>query len=273
MADKIIIEVNTAAPSFEGLHDITMTDLPPRRKPYLIMAPEDRIGTPHIPLDPERVVAIVESDYPDQTLPNAPEDDTSRAIARNLIEFLKHEVDHGRLPQNLLPLQSGIGNIANAVVGGLASGGANFKNLKVWTEVLQDSFLDLFDSGNLDFATATSIRFSPDGFHRFYENWDQYAPKLLLRSQQVSNSPEIIRRLGVIGMNTPIEVDIYAHANSKSYPRTALLSLRDSLPASFSPSHPTSAYSRKVFFMETISWQRIVEPQASIRATALNNSR
>jgi len=163
MAEKIIIEVNTAAPSMEGLHDITMTDLPPRRKPYLIMAPEDRIGTPHIPVDPERVVAIVESDYPDQTQPNAPEDEGSKQIARNLVEFFKHEVKHGRLPENLLPLQSGIGNIANAVIGGLAGGGADFKNLKVWTEVLQDSFLDLFDSGNLDFATATSIRFSPEG--------------------------------------------------------------------------------------------------------------
>lgn len=213
MAEKIIIEVNTSAPSFEGLHDITMTDLPPRRKPYLIMSPEDRIGTPYIPVDPERVVAIVESDYPDQTQPNAPADASSKAIADNLIEFLKHEVNHGRLPQNLLPIQSGIGNIANAVIGGLAHG-AEFTNLKVWTEVLQDSFLDLFDSGHLDFATATSIRFSPDGFKKFYENWDQYAPKLLLRSQQVSNSPEIIRRLGVIGMNTPVEVDIYAHANS-----------------------------------------------------------
>jgi acetyl-CoA hydrolase len=177
------------------------------------MAPEDRIGTPHIPVDPERVVAIVESDYPDQTQPNAPEDESSKAIADNLIEFLKHEVNHGRLPQNLLPIQSGIGNIANAVIGGL-SHGADFRNLKVWTEVLQDSFLDLFDSGHLDFATATSIRFSPEGFKRFYSHWDQYAPKLLLRSQQVSNSPEIIRRLGVIGMNTPVEVDIYAHANS-----------------------------------------------------------
>lgn len=214
MAEKIIIEVNTATPSFYGLHDITMTDLPPRRKPYLIMSPEDRIGTPFIPVDPDRVVAIIESDYPDQTQPNAPEDESSRAIAGNLIEFLQHEVKHGRLPDNLLPIQSGIGNIANAVVGGLASGGANFKNLRVWTEVLQDSFLDLFDSGNLDFATATSIRFSPDGFKRFYDGWTNYAPKLLLRSQQVSNSPEIIRRLGVIGMNTPVEVDIYAHANS-----------------------------------------------------------
>jgi acetyl-CoA hydrolase len=215
MADKIIIEVNTASPSFEGLHDITLTDRPPRRKPYLIMAPEDRVGTPHIPIDPDRVVAIVESDYPDVTQPNAPPDDASRAIARNLIEFLQREVEVGRLPKNLLPIQSGIGNIANAVIAGLSEPGqANFHNLKVWTEVLQDSFLDLFDSGNLDFATATSIRFSPDGFKRFYEGWERYYDRLLLRSQAVSNSPEIIRRLGVIGMNTPVEVDIYAHANS-----------------------------------------------------------
>lgn len=107
----------------------------------------------------------------------------------------------------MLPIQSGIGNIANAVIGGLAHGN-NFDRLKVWTEVLQDSFLDLFDSGHLDFATATSIRFSPNGFKRFYDGWENYAGKLLLRSQQVSNSPEIIRRLGVIGMNTPVEVGL-----------------------------------------------------------------
>lgn len=213
MADKIIIEVNTLMPSFEGLHDIVMTDLPPRRKPYLVMSPEDRIGTAHIPIDPDRVVGIVESRHPDMTNANAPEDASSVAIANHLIEFLKFEVSKGRLPANLLPIQSGIGNIANAVIGGLAKGN-NFTNLTVWTEVLQDSFLDLFDSGHLNFATATSVRFSPDGFKRFYDNWDKYYDKLLLRPQTVSNHPEIIRRLGVIGMNTPVEVDIYAHANS-----------------------------------------------------------
>jgi acetyl-CoA hydrolase len=209
---QIIIEVNTALPSFEGLHDITMTDLPPRRKPYLIMSVEDRIGTTSIPIDPEKVVGIVESDYQDATLPNTDADESSFRIADHLIEFFEHEVKHGRLPPSLLPLQSGIGNVANAIIGGLDK--SNFKNLKVWTEVIQDTFLDLFDSGRLDFATATSIRFSPDGFRRFYDNWEAYQNKLLLRSQQVSNSPEIIRRLGVIGMNTPVEVDIYAHANS-----------------------------------------------------------
>ncbi|EIE79584.1 hypothetical protein G6F46_008243 [Rhizopus delemar] len=212
MADKIIIEVNTRIPSFEGLHDISMSSLPPNRKPYLIMSTEDRIGTTAIPIDTEKVIAVVESDRPDMTGPNTPADQKSQAIANHLIEFFEHEVKHGRLPENLLPLQSGIGNIANAVIGGLAN--SPFKNVTVFTEVLQDTFLEFFDSQKLKFASATSIRFSPEGFDRFYENWAHYKDRLLLRSQQVSNSPEIIRRLGCIAMNTPVEFDMYGHANS-----------------------------------------------------------
>lgn len=83
------------------------------------------------------------------------------------MEFLQHEVKVGRLPANLLPLQSGVGNIANAVVGELASG--PFTNLKVWTEVIQDTMLDLFDSGRLEFASSTSLSLSVDGFKRLYE--------------------------------------------------------------------------------------------------------
>ena len=112
--------MNTAIPDMRGLHDITMTQLPPHRKPYLIMAPEDRIGTTYIPVDTEKIVAIIESDYQDQTVANSPADETSQAIARHLIEFLEHEVSRDRLPKNLLPLQSGIGNIANAVKSAIA---------------------------------------------------------------------------------------------------------------------------------------------------------
>lgn len=212
VSDKIIIEVNTKTPSFEGIHDIDLPVNPPFRQPYPHTSADYRIGRTAIPVDPSKVVAIVESHQYDQVPPNTPSDEGSKAIANHLIEFLEQEVKYGRLPENLHPLQSGIGNIANAVVEGLAE--SNFKNLTVWTEVLQDSFLDFFSSGSLDFATATSIRLTEEGFERFYENWDEFTKKLCLRSQVVSNSPEIIRRLGVIAMNTPVEVDIYAHANS-----------------------------------------------------------
>lgn len=123
-----------------------------------------------------------------------------------MIAFFSAEVESGRLPRSLLPLQSGIGNVANSIIGGLAEG--PFDKVKVWTEVLQDTFIQFFDSGKLDFATATSIRFSPEGFDHFFKNWENYKDRLLLRSQQVANSPEIIRRLGIIAMNTPLEVDM-----------------------------------------------------------------
>lgn len=211
-AEKIVVEVNTRIPSFEGLHDINESQLPPYRRPYLITHPSARIGMSAIPIDPERIVAVIESQQPDNTGDNAPETPESQQIAQHLINFFQEEVDVGRLPRSLLPLQSGIGNVANSIVGGLANG--PFKGLQAWTEVLQDTWLELFDSGKLDFATATSIRFSPEGFQRFYDNWNDYRDRLLLRSQQVANSPEIIRRLGVIAMNTPLEVDIYGHVNS-----------------------------------------------------------
>ncbi|KAJ7772918.1 hypothetical protein DFH07DRAFT_801946 [Mycena maculata] len=211
-AEKIIIEVNTHLPNLQGLHDISASFIPPYRQPYLISHPEDRIGKTSIAIDPDRVVAIVESHLPDNTGANAPENAESVAIAGHLIQFLSEEVDAGRLPKSLLPLQSGIGNVANSIIGGLAAG--PFDKVMVWTEVLQDTFLQFFDSGKLDFATATSIKFSPEGFDHFYSHWSEYKDRLLLRSQQVANAPEIIRRLGVIAMNTPLEVDIYAHANS-----------------------------------------------------------
>ena len=134
------------------------------------------------------------------------QDDISHRIANNILEFFEQEVSMGRLPIHLLPLQSGVGNIANAIIGGLADG--PFTNVEVWTEVIQDTFLDFWEHHKLSFASATSVAFSPDGFKRFYEMWDDLKDRLVLRSQSVSNSPEIIRRLGVIAMNTPVEVKI-----------------------------------------------------------------
>ncbi len=213
VADKIILEVNTGQPSFEGMHDIIMQEKPPHRQPMLISSAEQRVGTPYVPCDPEKIVAVVESKRRDKGRAFAEQDENSELIAQHILEFFHHEVKKGRLPENLLPLQSGVGSIANAVVGGLCKG--DFYNLSVYTEVLQDTMLDLFDSGKLNFASACSLSLSENpGFPRFFDAWDNYAHKIVLRPLSVSNAPEPIRRLGCIAMNTPVEFDIYAHANS-----------------------------------------------------------
>jgi acetyl-CoA hydrolase len=175
-ADKIIIEVNTFLHSFKGLHDLVKMDSPPNRKPLLINRVNDRIGSFSLPIDHEKVLAVVESTRPDNTTANDPQDDVSKAIAQHILNFFEHEVKHDRLPPSLLPLQSGIGNISNAIVGGMATG--PFNDVTVWTEVLQDTFLDFFDEGKLKFVSATSIRLSQKGFERFYSHWSNYCDKI-----------------------------------------------------------------------------------------------
>lgn len=226
LADRVVVEVNTALPSFHGLHDLVPLAPGvdhPFRKAILIDRVDDRIGVPALRVDPERIAAIVHTHEPDVTSPTAPAGPTEHAIAEHMLEFFRHEISQGRMPRRrLFPLQSGIGDIANAIIGGLGGhtttggGHTEFGDLEVYTEVLQDTFLDFFDEGKLRFASATSVRFSPEGFQRFYDRrqWDRYRGRILLRPQSISNHPEVIRRMGVIAMNTPVEVDIYGHANS-----------------------------------------------------------
>lgn len=212
MADKIIVEINTLNPSFEGMHDIWMSDKPPYKKIIPITDVRQRIGTPFVVTDKSKIIAIVESKHPDNGRAVRGSDSVSDAIAANIIDFFAHEVKAGRMPKNLLPLQSGVGSIANAVVSGLTN--SPFKDLTVYSEVLQDGFLPFLDSGKCKFINATSISLSREGFEQWWRNYDKYKEMVLLRPMQVSNNPEVIRRLGVIAMNTPVEVDIYAHANS-----------------------------------------------------------
>lgn len=212
-ADKVIIEVNLAQSlKLKGMHDIYNVEKPPHTEPIPITKPGQRIGQPFISCPPEKIAAIIISDSRDSTNPVTDPDEISKQISKNLIGFLKDEIAAGRLPENLLPLQSGVGPAANAVLSGLADSG--LKNLNFYSEVAQDSVLDLIDAGVLDSASATSLTLSPERLPKFYENFERYGDKIILRPQEISNNPEVIRRLGIISMNTAIEADIYGNVNS-----------------------------------------------------------
>ena len=213
-ADKVILEVNGMMPAgLEGMHDIYYgTERPPHRKPIPMTQPGDRIGEPYLHVDPAKVVAVVETNAPDRDTAFAAPDENSQRIAAHILEFLGHEVAKGRLPAELLPLQSGVGNIANAVLAGLNQG--PFDNLSGYTEVLQDGMLEMLRSGKLAMASATALSLSRAGMKEFLDNLDFYRQRIVLRPQEISNHPELIRRLGVISMNGMIEADLYGNVNS-----------------------------------------------------------
>ncbi|MDH4559689.1 acetyl-CoA hydrolase/transferase family protein [Pseudomonas sp. BN411] len=212
-AKRVIVEINLAHnPNLEGLHDIYIPTYRPTRTPIPLTRVDDRIGGTAIPIDPAKIAAIVITDQPDSLSTVLPPDDETQAIADHLIDFFKREVEAGRMSNSLAPLQAGIGSIANAVMCGLIE--SPFQDLSMYSEVLQDSTFDLIDAGKLSFASGSSITLSARRNSDVFGNLERYKDKLVLRPQEISNHPEVVRRLGIIGINTALEFDIYGNVNS-----------------------------------------------------------
>ncbi len=214
IADKIIIELNEHIPSaIHGLHDIYMPADPPYRREIPIYKPSDRIGSPVLKVDPKKIVGIVKTSNTDKVHGFSPIDETTMRIGANVCSFLIGELRAGRIPKEFLPLQSGVGNIANAVLHGLDES-KEIPQFDMYTEVIQDAVLDLMESGKCRFSSTCSLTFSDETMDRFYKNIDFFRDKVLIRPGEISNNPEIIRRLGVITMNTALEADIFGNVNS-----------------------------------------------------------
>ena len=209
-ADMVIVEINENLPEgLVGMHDIFEIGLPPHARIIPITSPRDRVGTPYIPCPKEKIAAIVITDLHDQPQSFKPISATTAKIGENVVKFLLGEVAAGRLPESIGPIQSGVGSVGNAVLSGLAKSG--LRNMMMYTEVMQDSALDLIEQGVFDFVSSSSVALAEDNRRKFYDN---FRDKILVRPQEISNHPEVVRRLGVIALNTPMEVDIYGNVNS-----------------------------------------------------------
>ncbi len=211
-AEKIIIEISNDPPELEGIHDIFIPEDPPYRMPIPIYRTADRIGKPYIEMDPERVVAILFSHEEDSCAVFNPPDDVAHRIAEQIIDFVKHEIRKDRMAP-ILPWQSGVGDVANAVLEGFLEDDF-FSDLNIYSEVLQDAVLDLIDIGKVRAASGSAMTLSHKARERFFKELYRYREKVVLRPVEISNSPEVIQRLGIIAINTAIEVDIYGHVNS-----------------------------------------------------------
>lgn len=221
-AKSIIIEINMAqSTQLEGLHDLYEPGKQRDRNPIPLIKPDDRIGMTGIPVNPEKVKGIVFTNQQDSPSTIVPPDEETEMMAQHLIGFLRKEVQIGRLTENLAPLQSGIGSVANAVLHGMLD--SEFKDLEVYSEVLQDAVFDLIDAGKVKFASCCSITLSEAKMKQVFSNLDQYRDKLIMRPQEISNHPEIIRRLGLISINTALELDIYGNVNSTHVSGTKMM--------------------------------------------------
>ncbi|MGK7393968.1 MAG: acetyl-CoA hydrolase/transferase family protein [Candidatus Cyclobacteriaceae bacterium M3_2C_046] len=214
LADKIIVELNHKHPrALRGMHDLYEPQDPPTRQAIPIYRVNERCGSEVLRVDPKKVVAVVETERPDEVGGFAPVDDVTAKIGENVANFLASQIKNGTIPASFLPIQSGVGNIANAVLGSL---GANpdIPPFTMYTEVIQDSVIELMKNGNVSFASGCSLTISPQVLDDLYDNFGFFRNKFLLRPQEISNNPEVVRRLGLITVNTALEADLFGNVNS-----------------------------------------------------------
>lgn len=214
LAKKIILEHNTLLPrNIEGFHDIYIPNDPPYRKEIPIFKPSDRIGSPILKVDPSKVIGVVPSHDHAGVKPFTSLDETTMKIGHNVCSFLLNELKVGRIPKEFLPIQSGVGNVANAVLYGLGDAD-EIPPFSMYTEVIQDAVIDLIKTGKCKFGSTSSLTLSNDKEDQLFADVDFFRDKIVLRPSEISNNPEVIRRLGVIAMNTALEADIFGNINS-----------------------------------------------------------
>lgn len=214
LADKIIIELNAAHPEeLEGIHDIYEPLDPPCREAIPVYKPSDRCGKPYVQVDPKKIIAVVRTNRPNEVGKFSPVDEVTAKIGENVANFLAAELKAGRIPASFLPIQSGVGNIANALLGSLGEN-KDIPAFEMYTEVIQDAVIDLMKSGRVKFASGCSLTVSQPKLEEIYNNLDFFKQRVCLRPQELSNNPEVARRLGLITINTALEADIFGNVNS-----------------------------------------------------------
>ncbi|PTY08172.1 acetyl-CoA hydrolase [Opitutaceae bacterium EW11] len=213
-ADKILIELSHAHPkSLLGIHDIYEPLDPPHRREIPIYKPSDRIGLPVIKVPPTKIAGIVESNIQDEIGGFSPPGDEAKKIGANVAGFLAAELRRGTLPKGFLPIQSGVGDTANAVLGAMGEN-PDIPPFEMYSEVLQDSVFQLMKTGKILFGSSVALTASGPMRKEIYDNLDFFRSRVVLRPQEITNHPEVIRRLGVISINTAIECDIFGNINS-----------------------------------------------------------
>lgn len=210
----VIIELNAFHSDRSiGIHDVYEPLDPPSRAAIEINSPGDRIGTPYVQVDPKKIVGIVECNIPDEARAFKDSDPVTEQIGQNVADFLMADMKRGIIPSSFLPLQSGVGSTANAILGALGSNPA-VPAFNVYTEVLQDAVVELMRQGRVKSASTCSLTVTNEVLKGIYDDIELFKDRLVLRPSEISNNPEIIRKLGVIAINTAIEVDLYGNVNS-----------------------------------------------------------
>jgi len=208
-AEEIIIEVNAAQPDvLRYLHDVYLPAAPPDTRPIPLVRTNQRIGSRGIPVDRDKIRHIVETDIPERLGPQPSGTAVTKSIADHLFNFLEVEVQKtGYLP----PFQTGFGSLADSIADAFQH--SSFRDLQFFCGGITEPVLELLASGQASALSTGGLGMS-ERVEQILADTPNLREHLVIRNGDVTNNAEVIGRLGLIALNTGIEIDIYGNVNS-----------------------------------------------------------
>ena len=210
-ADAIIIEVNEAQPWYlRGLHDIHIPHNPPHRKPIPLLRSNQRIGADAIEFDHRKVIGIVKTAIPEYQDTQDASSEQTRLMAEHLRDFLVQEyaVDCGG---TLPPIQTGFGAVSDAIAHMFDD--SPFQNIHYFCGGVSEPVIHMLANGKVASISTGGVVLNAR-VDEILRNIDHVKDRFVLRNGDITNSAEVVARLGLVALNTGIEIDIYGNVNS-----------------------------------------------------------
>lgn len=214
MAKRVILELNHFHnPNSRFLHDVVELAEYPYRQPIPITRVAERFGKDYVEIDAKKIVGVVECNIPEEARAFKDLTPETKKIGENVVDFFLSDLRAGRIPKEFFPIQSGVGATGNAVMKAIGQC-EGLPVMNVFSEVVQDAVVDMMLKGQIGYASATATTVTNECLQKIYDNMDFFKERLTIRPSEVANAPELIRRFGVIAMNTALECDLYGNENS-----------------------------------------------------------
>jgi succinyl-CoA:acetate CoA-transferase len=209
-ADQIVIEINSAQPDIlSKLHDVHIPAAPPDTQPIPLVRIDQRIGRSGIPIDLEKVRAIVETDIPERMESQPKGNPETKEIADHLFNFLELEVQE--TGKSLPPIQMGFGSIADSIADAFRR--SDFRDLSFFSGGITEPVMELLVSGKVTAISTGGVGMS-ERVEQILTGTPNLQDHLVIRNGDIINNAELIGRFGLLALNTGIEIDIYGNVNS-----------------------------------------------------------
>jgi succinyl-CoA:acetate CoA-transferase len=208
-AAAIVVEINSAQPEvLRDLHDVYIPAAAPNTEPIPLVRTNQRIGRSGIPVDHKKIRHIVETDIPERMGPQPSGTAVTKSIADHLFNFLELEVHKTR---HLPPIQTGFGSIADSIADAFHQ--SSFRDLQFFCGGITEPVLELLASGKATALSTGGLGMS-ERVEQILNDTPNLRDHLVIRNGDITNNAEVIGRLGLVALNTGIEIDVYGNVNS-----------------------------------------------------------